>query len=517
MKRLPAVAALAAVVMGSLLAAQSPTSGPPSAVRRAAATITEATVRSRIYLIAHDSMGGRNTPSPGLDKTARYIASEFRRFGLKPGGDSGSFLQRYPIARRQLLAARSVVSFKNAGENRTITSSLAQGAALLFGPTAASASGEVLLVGGLGALDTLPPAEAVKGRVVVYVPGPNTQLNRVGFRALSRLGTLGASAVAIVVSSDSLFAAYARNQGLVQTVVGRRGGIPVVAVLERGITEQVPEAAQEFAMVRDAPVAVMQPVPDWAGEIVLRDTALTETLAPNVVGILEGSDPALRDQYLVYSAHMDHIGTAGQPGASCRARGGDSICNGADDDGSGTVGIVELAKAFSQPGARAKRSIIFLTVSGEEHGLWGSQWFATNPPVPLERIVANFNADMIGRNWKDTVVAIGKEHSDLGATLARVNSAHPELGLTVIDDPWPDERFYFRSDHYNFAVKGVPILFFFTGVHADYHQATDSPDKIDAEKESRILRLMFYLGREVGNASERPKWNPDSYRAIVGQ
>ncbi len=228
---------------------------------------------------------------------------------------------------------------------------------------------------------------------------------------------------------------------------------------------------------------------------------------PNVVAVMPGSDPALRDEYVVFSAHMDHIGIApGRP---------DSINNGADDDASGTAGVVELAEAFSRPGARPRRSLIFLTVSGEEKGLWGSRYFVEHPPVPIDRIVAAINMDMIGRNWSDTIVAIGREHSDLGATLDRVNSAHPELRMTAIDDPWPAERFYFRSDHYNFARKGVPILFFFNGIHPDYHRPSDSPEKIDAEKESRILRLLFYLGREVGTAPERPKWKPESYREIV--
>ena len=154
-------------------------------------------------------------------------------------------------------------------------------------------------------------------------------------------------------------------------------------------------------------------------------------------------------------------------------------------------------------------------MSGEEHGLWGSDWFVNNPPVPLKQIVADFNADMIGRNWPDTIVAIGKEHSDLGSTLNRVNGAHPELRMQAIDDRWPDQRFYERSDHYNFARKGVPILFFFNGTHADYHRPTDSPDKIDAEKESRILKLFFHVGLEVANAAQRPRWVPASYQQIV--
>jgi Zn-dependent M28 family amino/carboxypeptidase len=216
----------------------------------------------------------------------------------------------------------------------------------------------------------------------------------------------------------------------------------------------------------------------------------------------------LRDEYIVFSAHMDHVGINPSAGA-------DSIFNGADDDASGTAGVLELAEAYSRPGARLKRSMIFLTVSGEERGLWGSEYFAQNAPVPMSQIVANINMDMIGRNWRDTIAVIGREHSDLGKTLARVNAEHPELGMTAIDDIWPQENFYFRSDHYNFAKRGVPILFFFNGTHEDYHRPGDSPDKLDAEKEARLLRLIYYLGVEIGNAVERPRWNEESYRKIV--
>jgi Zn-dependent M28 family amino/carboxypeptidase len=159
--------------------------------------------------------------------------------------------------------------------------------------------------------------------------------------------------------------------------------------------------------------------------------------------------------------------------------------------------------------------MIFLVVSGEEKGLWGSRYYADNPSVPIENLVANLNADMVGRNWPDTIVAIGKEHSDLGETLNRVNEAHPELRMTAIDDIWPEENFYGRSDHFNFARKGVPILFFFNGTHDDYHGRDDEPERMDAEKAARIARLVFYLGLEVANAEERPKWNPESYKRIV--
>ncbi|MEP7344472.1 MAG: M28 family peptidase, partial [Gemmatimonadaceae bacterium] len=340
------------------LVAQSST-----AIARGAAAITEEDVRRHIFIIADDSMGGRGTPSRGLELTARYVAAQFEKAGFAPGGDAGSYLQRFPI--------------------------------------------------------------------------PTLQAN--GGGGARRAGALGAS-------------------------IG-------------------------------------------AGTGASADTFAYATSAPNVVGILEGTDPELRNEYVVFSAHMDHVGIR-------VGEGPDSIYNGADDDGSGTVGVIELAEAFAA--ARPRRSIILLTVSGEEKGLWGSDFFAGHPPVPIDRIVADLNMDMIGRNWKDTIVVIGKEHSDLGATLNRVNAEHPELNMHAIDDLWPQENFYFRSDHFNFARRGVPALFFFNGTHADYHEVSDSPDRIDVEKEARIIQLVYYIGLEVANSPERPLWNPDSYKKIVG-
>jgi len=260
-------------------------------------------------------------------------------------------------------------------------------------------------------------------------------------------------------------------------------------------------------------LALVKPLPGVTAELVIATGANERLSAPNTIGILEGTDPKLKAEYVVLTAHMDHVGTTS--GGRCRAQGADSTCNGADDDASGTVAVVELARAFAQRGARPKRTLVFMTVSGEERGLWGSHHFSENPTVPLKDIVADINIDMVGRNWTDTIVAIGKEHSDLGATLNRVNAQHPELGMTAIDDIWPEENFYRRSDHFNFARKGVPVLFFFNGVHADYHQASDSPEKIDSEKMARLARLLFYLGRDIGDAAQRPQWDPDSYKAVV--
>jgi Zn-dependent M28 family amino/carboxypeptidase len=230
--------------------------------------------------------------------------------------------------------------------------------------------------------------------------------------------------------------------------------------------------------------------------------------APNTIGLLRGSDPDLRHEYVLITAHMDHVGVG-------RAVDGDSIYNGADDDGSGTVTVVEIARAFASLENAPRRSIIFMTVSGEEKGLLGSRYYVENPTFPLENTVANINLDMVGRNWSDTIVAIGKAESTLGPQVDRISAEHPELDMVVIDDIWPEESFYTRSDHYNFAQRGVPILFFFNGTHDQYHQPADEVELIDFDKTARIGRLVFYLGLEIANEDERPAWDPEAYERVV--
>ncbi|MCK5446848.1 MAG: M20/M25/M40 family metallo-hydrolase, partial [Gemmatimonadetes bacterium] len=245
----------------------------------------------------------------------------------------------------------------------------------------------------------------------------------------------------------------------------------------------------------------------WTARVAARAEVAVEE-APNTIGILRGSDPDLRDEYVLITAHMDHVGVG-------RAVDGDSIYNGADDDGSGTVTVVEIARAFASLENAPRRSIIFMTVSGEEKGLLGSRYYAENPTFPLENTVANINLDMVGRNWSDTIVAIGKEESTLGPQVERISAEHPELDMAVIDDIWPEESFYSRSDQYNFAQRGVPILFFFNGTHDQYHQPGDHVDLIDYDKMARIGQLVFYLGLEIANQEERPVWDPEAYERVV--
>ncbi|MBA3444752.1 MAG: M28 family peptidase [Gemmatimonadales bacterium] len=466
---------------------------------QAAWSITAVDVARRIGIIADDSMMGRDTPSRGLELTAEYVADQFRRFGLKTS------LQRYPVTRRRLDPVHSRVVFSVGARKETASFTTAvryEGGSVPQQPVWAGA----LLVGGAHTAESVGRLD-LRDKAVLFVPPARPEPETLQ-QVLRVLFLAGPKAVLMLSDADSaVFASSIPRRHPERTVIGLSDERPVtLQVHSRAVKNTLAAAGVDLAAVRTAP-AVAREIPALQVGIEMKDTVTSSLTAPNTVGILEGSDSRLKREYVVYSAHMDHIGIT--PGKR------DSINNGADDDASGTAGVIELAEAFSRPGARPKRSVIFLTVSGEEKGLWGSNYFAGNPPVPVKQIVANINIDMIGRNWPDTIVAIGKEHSDLGTTLARVNAAHPELRMTAIDDRWPEERFYFRSDHYNFARKGVPILFFFNGVHEDYHEVTDSPDKIDSEKEARILKLLFFLGGEIANAPKRPVWNPESFEEIV--
>ena len=502
---------ITALYCAAPLAAQAPSLSAQLAVERAAATINGDDVRRRIGVIAADSMRGRYTPSPELEETAEWIASEFRSMGLRPGGDGGSFLQRYPI---RVLALDPAESKARLGSSD-----------LRFGRDVAPAypailpstrlEGPLLVVSGTG-LETGPPEGiTVTGKHVLIVPPSGADVRTTAVAAVVR-SVLAAEPLAVWIASDRSNADWASADNVElrrqHTVIGDPETLAALVVRDRVVRPVLDALGMDLAALRSR-----------GGETVRWDDArsvsveleadvriLIDAGAPNVVGILPGSDPELRDEYVVFSAHMDHVGV-GEPDAS-----GDSIYNGADDDASGTVTVVELAEAFASLETRPRRSLVFLTVSGEERGLWGSGWFVAHPPVPLEGMVADLNIDMVGRNWSDTIVAIGREHSDLGETLAYVNAQHPELGMTAIDDLWPAERFYMRSDHYRFARRGIPILFFFNGTHPDYHEPSDEVGKIDADKTARVGRLIFYLGLEVANRTARPAWDPASRRAIVG-
>jgi len=460
-------------------------------------------------------MLGRDTPSEGLDMTAAWIAAEFERYGLQPGGDDGTYLQRWPYRAYAL-------------DHDATTVTVEGGPALVLGedlvhegsPVDGSASGELVLLAGSefdrAALETLD----LEGRVVLLFPGSEEVERAARFFQ-------GAEAVLRVVEMDDeawneLATASRERTSRIYGDAPDFDGTPRFAI-RRAAAEGLLEAAGASAPDPTGPLT-QTAMPGLSVTVETAVRAVDDAMPPNVVGILPGSDPELRDEYVIFSAHMDHVGVNAararedsvfdETGAFVRLEM-DSIFNGADDDASGTIAVVEVAEAFAMLAEPPRRSMVFLAVSGEEKGLLGSRWYADHPTVPAEGIVANFNTDMIGRNWEDTVVVIGKEHSELGRIMNEVGAAHPELNMAPIDDRWPEQNFYRRSDHFNFARRGVPVLFFFTGVHEDYHQATDEIRDLMGEKASRIAKLVFYLSHDVGTMDEAPRWYDDSYDEYV--
>ncbi len=515
--------AVALLLMPTLLTAQAAATAN-GAIRAAVNSIREMDIYNRIGVIAHDSMRGRDTPSPGLEMTANYIAGQFRTFGLQPLGDNGSYLQRFPLVRSSWDREGSTVTAGadlelTLGDTFQLLGSAGAGAGAGAGPeelTGQVTGPAVVVAGRLSRIEELADVNLEGAIVFAVAPTWNGEFTpALGPLASALAG--GSPAAVIFVSNRSGVNFRRAATNLDRTSLqkgweerGAASGILLLEVLDQAIARFFRHRGFDLAEARanlHLPITSTR-LSNTEVTVTLRRRSV-ESSAPNVVGLLEGSDPELRNEYIVFSAHMDHVGV-GQPNAE-----GDSIYNGADDDASGTVAVIELAEAFGMLNPAPRRSLIFLTVSGEEKGLWGSDYFADHPPVDIGQIVANLNIDMVGRNWRDTIVVIGKEHSDLGETLNRVNMRHPELDMTAIDDIWPEEGFYSRSDHFNFAQRGVPILFFFSGTHEDYHGANDEVEKIDAEKESRIARLIFYLGLEIANTTERPTWNPESYEQIV--
>ena len=495
------------------LAAQTPMS-----VDRAASSVRADDIRRRIGILADDSMRGRNTPSPELEKVASWIAGEFRRFGLRPGGDSGTYFQRYPIVRKQLDTVETSLTVARHGRASVALKAANDLSVLHVGPHFPSrdVSGPVVLLAG-SAADSLTSAD-VAGAWLAEIGTVGRGGLQIDLRAARQ--ALAAGAVGLLLISDRSEAGWrarladaARPTLAVGMWPPDSGQVPAAVEIRDSTAAQL--LGLDAAALRAQSTRSLRRFDGVTLALHVRERVLESATAPNVIGILEGSDPRLRSEYVFFTAHMDHIGVASPANPSCRAKGADSICNGADDDASGTTAVIELAQAFAQLAPHPKRSLVFMTVSGEERGLWGSEYFTEHPTVPLDAVVADLNSDMVGRNWRDTISVIGKEQSDLGATVDRIAAAHPELRMTPIGDIWPQEHFYTRSDHYNFARHGIPILFFFNGTHPDYHEASDEASKIDGEKESRIVKLVFYLGLEIAGAAARPRWDPESYRRVV--
>ena len=549
-----AVAAVAAAIACARNQAEQSVPAQPLPLKLApaptVAAITERDLMTRIYLFADDSMEGRRAGSEGNQRATAYIERELRRLGLEPAGDGGSFFQAVPIVRRALdrnitlsvddrplTLGADFVPYGGRGNPRDI-----DGARVIYGGVWRDA-GTVALT-----------AEQVKGRAVVFTLPEGDAEGGDEFESIPRItgsSPLVSAAAVIFVNLEEMpqrtrRAASTASIGLAAGRAGATMMVPRSIYVSRRAAEQ---------MFGAAPVTL---APGTLGRTLRGSIANVETPTParNVVAVLRGSDERLRGQYVALGAHNDHIGVleapvdhdslrawnleqwrrrgmyAGLPALTREQRSAiavnvdslrrvrparrDSINNGADDDGSGSMALLEIAELLASAKERPRRSVVFVWHTGEEIGLLGSRWFADHPTVPRDSIVTQINVDMIGRGRAEdiqgggpgylAVVGARRLSSELGEIVDAANRAQPTpLDFDYrLDASGHPENIYCRSDHYNYARYGIPVVFYFTNIHHDYHQVTDEPQYLDYPHYLRITRYIADVTTRVANLAHRP-------------
>lgn len=443
-----------------------------------AKTISAADAKKHLYILAAPDMEGRETGTAGQRKAAAYIENHFQQLGLQPGSEAG-YQQAYNLYQDSLLSAAVEVN----GKAFELDKDFAPGQ----GNIPATLRLSEVVVMGTGAADSLKGAD-LAGRAVLLVGTANGAF----YNQLAKKGP----AVVLTVSPNFPLTRPSSRKG--------RGGIHafknVVAPQLFTISENLAKtiAGATYDAVKSTGNAVR-----LAKAEVLLDVKKTTLIAPasNVVAYLPGTD--LKDEYVVISAHYDHVGIVNG-----------KLHPGADDDGSGTVGVLEIAEAFAKAkkdGKGPRRSIVFLANSGEEKGLLGSEYYSDHPLFPLDKTSVDLNIDMIGRSDPDRakgdstnyvyVVGDDKVSSELKPISEGQNKKYLNMELDYkYNDPNDKERIYYRSDHYNFAKNGVPIIFYYDGMlRPDYHKPTDTPDKINYDLLKKRAQLVFYTAWDMAN------------------
>lgn len=505
--------------------------------------ITAQQMKDYLTFIASDELEGRDTPSRGLDIAAMYIAEHLKSWGIKPAGDGGTYFQKFPLKRTRIDAQGTRLSLNG--------QSYAYGEDFLSNYIPASISGSNIVYVSHGWViksKNINPYQGidVKDKIVVVVnslpkgvtfndlqgkagedwmsPPLYAQAN--GAKAVIAFGTFG------TLANWQASRWNQTEKGALE--FGKQPAqitIPTITVTPRFINalfqgEKTSGANAFNKAIMGEPVEAFDLKP--TKKINLTVAVKTEnTGTQNVVGILEGSDPVLKNEYVAIGAHYDHVGM------NPNAPGEDKIWNGADDDGSGTVAVMALAEAFSKGAARPKRSILFIWHAGEEKGLWGSEYFTRNPTVPIKSVITELNIDMIGRAQQPSdenpankllpkqgeVFVIGSKmmSTELGELSEATNKAFMNLSFNYkYDDPKDPEQFFYRSDHFNYARQDVPIIFYMDGSHADYHQPSDSIEKIDFAQMEKVARTIFATGWELANRPSRPKVDKPLPAAVKG-
>jgi hypothetical protein len=471
-------------------------------------------MRTWLTYLSSDDLEGRGTFSEGLGLAASYIAEQLHDGGVAPGGDHGAYFQRVPVLGIRS-NNRSTLTIEVKGQSRTFH----EGEGLVFpkfsgGPRTFT----IDQVDFLGYNPDSAKASDYKGKVVVWLEYPEpmalTAAEEAGIAAVITPGFgTTSSAPANGQDNGALTSDFVTSQRLdLPRMPGISVGTEVMDFLFSAADTKYDEIRKKSERKESLKAFSLKNVRltfniDPSYRVV--DTRFTR----NVVGIVEGSDAQLKNTFVAIGAHYDHLGYIPGP-----LYGGtnDRIYNGADDDGSGTTALIGLARAFAQ-GPKPKRSLVFVWHAGEELGLYGSRYFADNPPMTIgdiNNIVAQLNIDMIGRNKDNktseagTVYAVGADRisTELHNTLVDANAslARPLSINFEMNDPSDSERIYYRSDHFSYASKGIPIIFFFSGLHPDYHQVTDTVDKIDFDKIARIGQLVYEISRRLANLDHPP-------------
>ena len=538
------------LALASLACAPVPPAGIITPVGPTTAGITTADLRRRMEIVADDSMMGREAGTIYNDKATDYIAAEAARIGLRPAGNNGSFFQTVPLVRRGFSASTLTVG----GQTFTIWQDFLPRDQ---GPGMRQVAGAPTVFGGSWAGDAtglLPSADAAGKVVVIRVP-EGWQANRI-----TLTGHYRNAAGVIVESLDSIpqpIRAALAEVSVGFAPEGETTQLPAFMYATQALTQQI-FGRPTRDLTRGA-----------SGQPLTGQLTLEQADVPgrrNVVAVLEGSDPALRGQYVAFGAHNDHVGFNRNPvdhdslrafnrvvrpeGADSPTRPAtaaewtriraildslravrpprpDSIYNGADDDGSGTVALLEAAEAFVNADTAPQRSLLFIWHAAEEFGLWGAQYYSDNPTVPRDSIVTMINIDMIGRGRASDVEggspgyvqAIGSRRlsSELGRLVDEVaGTMNPRIELDYqYDAPGHRQQFYCRSDHYMYARYGIPVAFFSTGGHPDYHQLTDEAQYIDYDKLALVTRFLHTLGERLASQPappvvDQPRPDPDA-------
>jgi Peptidase family M28 len=498
-----------------------------SPAMKATAEITAKQLSDYLYYVASDEMEGRDTPSRGLDATAKFMATMLSRWGVKPAGDNGTYFQRMLVVRKSTDSAASSLELNGQklkyGEDfyGTPQNGMAN-APIVFG-----GNGIFHKAKGINSLDGID----VKGKIVVfYTVGLPKGLTNQDFQG-GEFGKDFGDSVTNAITNGAVgvinIAPPRIQTNWTRSSQGTGGGVEIenlrktteapefpIVVLNQNSAKSLFDG-ETTNPIENADAKSFIFSGNKNANIVVKTTTI-KIPTQNVVAMVEGSDPILKNEFVSIGAHYDHDGV--RP----TAPGEDKIWNGADDDGSGTVALLSMAEALAKSPKKPKRSMLFLWYAGEEKGLLGSEYFTKFPTVAFDKITVNINIDMIGRSRKadnidkrdkdlsteNEIYVIGSKmmSSTLGEVTESVNKGFMNMTYNYkYDDPKDTNRFFFRSDHYNFAVRGIPAVFFFNGVHQDYHQAGDHPEKIDYVRMEKIARTIFLTMWELGDLKVRPK------------